>query len=364
MRRNTPAGSGRRGEDGGARELRPRNGMGGVLRAGARADKAGRSGVDRRVFLVSLGSLVLVQCSGQRAPGRSPAAVSFDRRDGVVAVAIEGKPFTAFHYGEDWDKPFLHPVRDITGTKISRGFPLEIIEGESNDHRWHRGIIYGHGLINGFDFWREKGGHGRIVAKAPPRWSAKDGKGSIVCELALQPPEGEPIGSLREEFTFFEQGTNRIIDARITILADEGVGITMGDTEDGGFALRFRDEFREDRGATLLNSEGLIGTENIWGKRARWVDYSAVVKGRRVGAAIFDHPENPCHPTYWHARGYGLCAANPFGLRDFLGDEAQDGSMTIPPGGQAVFRYRVVIHQGDAGEADVERLYGEYAGRV
>ena len=325
---------------------------------------SGRNAVDRRGFLASMSSLVFAACGGRKAREAPGRAVRFEQRDAVVAVSIGGRPFTAFHYEEEWDKPFLHPVRDVKGATISRGYPLEIIEGESNDHRWHRGIIYGHGLINGIDFWRERGGNGRIVPKSSPKYSVAGGKGSIVCELTLKPPAGEPIGSLKEEFTFFEQDTNRFIDARITILADAGTDVTMGDTEDGGFGFRFRDEFREDRGATLLNSDGLVGTDNIWGKRARWVDYSTVVEGRTVGGAIFDHPENPRHPTYWHARGYGLCAANPFGLHDFLGDDTQDGSMTIPAGEQVVFRYRVVIHQGDAQEADVEGLYGEYASRV
>ena len=55
----------------------------------------------------------------------------------------------------------------------------------------------------------------------------------------------------------------------------------------------------------------------IWGKRADWVDYYGNVAGEIVGIAIFDHPKNLRHPTYWHARSYGLLAANPFGLREF-----------------------------------------------
>jgi hypothetical protein len=36
-----------------------------------------------------------------------------------------------------------------------------------------------------------------------------------------------------------------------------------------------------------------------------------------VSIAIIDHPQNPNYPTFWHARGYGLFAANPLGEKIF-----------------------------------------------
>jgi hypothetical protein len=116
--------------------------------------------------------------------------------------------------------------------------------------------------------------------------------------------------------------------------------------------MRLRDEFRQDRGAVLRNSEGLRGTENIWGKPARWVDYSAEVEGRETGVAMYDHPENLRNPGRWHARGYGLCAANPFALGDFTGDESLDGGYQIPAGGELALRYKVVIHEGPGFDPD------------
>ena len=111
----------------------------------------------------------------------------------------------------------------------------------------------------------------------------------------------------------------------------------------------------------MVNSEGAVGEKEIWGKRANWVDYSGTVAGEKLGIAIFDHPANPKHPTYWHARGYGLFAANPFGERDFYNDKTRDGSVTIPAGGTFVLRYRVLIHPGDASEAKVAEAYQRYA---
>ena len=160
---------------------------------------------------------------------------------------------------------------------------------------------------------------------------------------------------------FSARGGSRVVDVRVTIRADQGVALKMGDTEEGSLALRLRDEFREDRGAVLSNSDGLIGTKNIWGKRAKWVDYSTVVGSDKVGVTIFDHPGNPKYPTYWHARGYALCAANPFGESDFLKDKTRDGSLAVPAGGSLTFRYRVLIHPGGVDSADTARWAADFA---
>ena len=111
----------------------------------------------------------------------------------------------------------------------------------------------------------------------------------------------------------------------------------------------------------MVNAEGAETEKNVWGKRSPWVDYSGPVNGETVGVAIFDNPANPRFPTYWHSRAYGLFAANPFGVRDFTADKTRDGSLTVTPGQPLDFRYRVVIHPGDARAARIADLYREWA---
>ena len=290
----------------------------------------------------------------------------------TITVEIDGQPFTTFHYGNDWPKPFLHPLRTTSGVSITRGFPLETIAGESNDHHWHRGLWFAHGDINGVDFWRETSGNtaqdnklplpvGRIVSKAAPKVTSGKKQGTIIAEFDFIAPNNKPLGTLREQFTIHRLGTNNVIDVHATIFANQGLALKMGDTEEGLLGFRFADAFKEERGATLMNSDGLKGTKNIWGKRARWVDYSTTINNQAVGVAIFDHPSNLKHPTFWHARGYGLNAANPFGEHDFFNDKTRDGSVTIPANGKLTFRYRVVIHNGDAASINVEQLYTTFA---
>ena len=91
------------------------------------------------------------------------------------------------------------------------------------------------------------------------------------------------------------------------------------------------------------------------------MDVDGTVEGEELGIAVFDSPRSFRHPTYWHARGYGLLAANPFGWREFYNDPQKDGSWTIQQGKTLKFRYRVFIHHGDYKLAKVAEAYQEYA---
>ena len=82
------------------------------------------------------------------------------------------------------------------------------------------------------------------------------------------------------------------------------------------------------------------------------------VDGEKLGIAILDHPANPKHPTFWHARDYGLFAANIFGEHDFFDDKSRNGSVTIEPGKDLRFRYRVIIHSAGTDLAKAYAAYG------
>ena len=172
-------------------------------------------------------------------------------------------------------------------------------------------------------------------------------------------PEGKVIAQEDQAFTFRGDTSTRVIDCEFAIHATNGP-VKMEDTKEGTFAIRLATTLQEPDGY-MSNSEGAVGRKQVWGKRANWVDYSGTVAGESLGVAIFDHPSNPKHPTYWHARGYGLFAANPFGERDFYNDKTRDGNITIPAGGTLVLCYRVLIHPRDAREADVAEAYQRYA---
>ena len=114
-----------------------------------------------------------------------------------------------------------------------------------------------------------------------------------------------------------------------------------------------------DRGH-IVNSEG-VEDGQTWGKRAKWVDYWGPVQGKQVGVAIFDHPSNPRHPTWWHVRDYGLFAANPFGVHNFERKEKGTGNLTIKSGDSLTWQYRFYFHRGNTEEGQVSHRYDLYS---
>ena len=110
----------------------------------------------------------------------------------------------------------------------------------------------------------------------------------------------------------------------------------------------------------IVMSTGVRDAET-WGKRAAWCDYFGTVNEKTVGIAIFDHPKNPRHPTWWHVRDYGLFAANPFGVHDFEKKPKGEGDLIVPAGKSITFRYRLIFHEGDEKQAGIAELYKNYS---
>ncbi len=312
---------------------------------------------------------------------RAGEPVAVKRHGKQVDVFIDGKPFASYYFDSKFPKPFLHPLRTASGAVITRGFPMRTdIPGESTDHPHHRALFFAHGDINGIDFWTEAAHaekapvqvagktyqtseqllHGRTVFLKLEEAKGGSDSGSMRARFKLVGPDGKTIAEETQAYVFSGDPTTRTVDCEFTMHA-LGSPVKMGDTKEGTFAIRVVKALEEASEMKMTDSEGRTGEKEIWGKRANWVDYSGTAQGRKVGVAIFDHPSNPKHPTYWHARGYGLFAVNPFGERDFYSDPKRDGSLTIEPGGELTFRYRVLIHEGDARAARMAEAYEQYA---
>lgn len=306
------------------------------------------------------------------------AQVTLTQRPTEIAVAIDGKPFTVFHLGgADLKRPYLHPLRAASGTIVNRSFPAGQVPGETTDHPHHAGLFYGHGDVNGFNYWAvqnvarpqppDGANFGRIVLQKVA--SVKSGKesGSVDTVFTWLKPDGAPLMTETRRTTFHAHPELRIIDFDFDFAAIETV--VFRDTKEGTFAMRMATVLDEPpakpkpgapaRTGKLTNAQGGVGEANVWGKRSEWVDYSGQIDGERVGVVMMDHPGNPRHPTYWHSRGYGLHSINPFGVSDFLNDKTQNGSLTLAPGQRVRFRYRLVIHPG-LSPARLAELYKQF----
>ncbi len=306
------------------------------------------------------------------------AQVTLTQNPEQITVAIDGKPFTVFYIaGKDLNRPYLHPLRSASGKVVNRSFPAGQIPGETTDHPHHAGLFYGHGDVNGYNYWAIQNvptpassadsNMGRIVLKQVLSVTSGKESGSVDVVLNWLKPDGKELLTETRKMTFYAQPTLRIIDFDFDLAAIEKV--VFRDTKEGTFAMRMATQLEEPppkgtaadppRTGKLLNAQGGEREANVWGKRSEWVDYSGELAGERVGVVMMDHPDNPRHPTYWHSRGYGLHSINPFGVSDFLNDKTQNGSLTIEPGQHVRFRYRVVIHPG-LGAARLAELYQDY----
>jgi hypothetical protein len=279
----------------------------------------------------------------------------------VVTVLIDGALFTQYHTCSG-NKPILWPVIGPSGQEMTRGFPMrQAVEGESSDHVHHRSIWFGHGDVNGIDFWSEQINSGQIVHR---EFLRLDGSPHpvIVTRNDWVDADGEKICSDVRSVAFGLGKQGRWIDFDIRITADADKPVTFGDTKEGMFGVRVASSIKVDAdpGGHIVNNLEMTD-KDAWGKAASWVDYHGPIGDQTVGIAIFNHPGSFRFPSYWHVRTYGLFAANVFGLHNFKNSHDVDGSHTLQPGESLTFFYRVLLHQGDEQEGRIPEAFIDYA---
>jgi hypothetical protein len=234
--------------------------------------------------------------------------------------------------------------------------------GDRHDHPHHRSLWFTHGEVNGQDFWGEGSNSGKIIHDRFLKVSSGPDVGVIQSANKWVAKSGEVVCMDTRTHKFYNTADGQIMDFEVTIHASNGK-VTLGDTKEGSMAIRLTSTMRlkgEVGKGHIINSEGMTD-DATWGKRAKWCDYYGPVEGQTVGVAIFDHPDNCKHPTWWHVRNYGLFAANPFGVHDFERKDKGVGDIIIPAGESLTFKYRFYFHKGDEKEGTVAEHYREYA---
>ncbi len=297
--------------------------------------------------------------------------VKADEAQRRVDITIDGKPFTSYIWPATLAKPVLYPLIDGDGVTVTRHWPPKA--GERSDHPHHVGLWFNYSNVNGFDFWNNseaikperRGKMGSIEFKKIDAAKSGAKSGELVTESTWITGAGEPVIDETTRFVFSTIGNARVIDRIATLHALDRV--VFHDDKDGFLGLRVASwlESPTATGAVFVDSHGvetktagaspdatgLYQTsegkkgDDAWGTRGRWCELSGHTNNHTTTIAIFDHPQNPNYPTYWHARGYGLFAVNPVGRAGF---EPKQPAMnyTLEKGQTAVFRYRVVLYTG------------------
>lgn len=289
---------------------------------------------------------------GPKAPLRAEVQpVAGDQWD----MRLNREAITTYHYGKSWARPFLFPLKGAGGVNLTRGWPMVDAPDEKTDHEHHKSLWSAYGDLNGVDIWTEMDGHGRVEHEE----FVEKSSGPVFCRFCSREnwlaSSGERVLRSTTEVTLHAlPDDQRLLDYVISFFASDGP-VRFGDTKEGGLiSLRLTASMNGDRGGLIENSNGGRTESECWGKSAAWVDYSGPVQGQTHGVAIFDHPDNPCFPTRWHVRDYGLFTANPFALHDYMGSNDVDGSALLEPDTPWRFHYRVYLHSGGAKEGRVQ----------
>lgn len=290
----------------------------------------------------------------------------------AIEVRLDGKYFCNFIYPENLEKPTLWPIFSPGGHMITRGWPPKA--GERTDHPHHVGLWFNYESVNGLDFWNnssaipaDKKVHYGWIRHVVP--TTHDSTLSYAANWENQ--AGHVLLKETTSLTFSGNKQVRIID-RTTTLTAQGDSVHFPDTKDGLLGLRvvrslelpdsaktFTDVHGNvtttaatgaDATGSYLTSMGKTGND-AWGTRGEWCMLYGKVQGENVAIVIIDQKDNPGFPTYWHARNYGLFAANPLGQKVFS-NGARSLNFSLAPGASATFRYRVLIFSGPVPTAE------------
>ena len=187
----------------------------------------------------------------------------------------------------------------------------------------------------------------------------------------------------RAEFVFRGDAESRRVD-RITTLTALDQRVVFNDNKEGLFGLRVARQLEQpsktaeiftdasgkatmvkaldNAGVTGMyrSSEGKTG-DAVWGTRGRWTLLAGTIADEPLTLAILDHPKNPGYPTHWHARGYGLFAANPLGPGALTDGKAPALNLTLQPRESTTFRYRFLILEGTASGNQLEHEFTAFS---
>ena len=292
-----------------------------------------------------------------------------------IDITVDGKPFTSYIYPDELMKPVLYPLLTAKGTAITRGWPMNPRPGERVDHPHHVGLWFNYGDVNGLDFWNnstaipaeKKGDYGTIKHRSVTKMSSGDDKAELAVTADWQKPNGTNLLMEETSLIFGGQGNDRTIE-RITKLTALKEEVSFTDNKEGMIGMRlarelehpsnkpelFTDASGKATAVPKLNNEGVTGKyissegktgDDVWGTRGKWVNLTGTIGQEPVSVVLLDNPQNVGYPTYWHARGYGLFAANPLGQKA-MSNGKEELNFKLAPGKSVTFRYKVIIHSG------------------
>lgn len=227
-----------------------------------------------------------------------------------VSFQIDGIERLRWHANPQSTRPFFFPLVGPSGLPLTRmGHP------GAPDHDHHKSIWFAHNKVLGINFWAD-------TTEARVRqlqWLAyQDSETDAVMAVRLGWFDGhDPQPLLEQELVAAVRPASDPAETLIELQSTfrpAAETLELGQTNFGFLAVRVAKTISAHfGGGTITNSKGEVGEEAIFGKPARWMDYSGPVTNETVeGITFLDHATNPGHPVSWHVRedgwmGAGVC---------------------------------------------------------
>jgi hypothetical protein len=337
-------------------------------------------------WAVLIGSLLLFgQCTSQPM-----IELQANDAENKVDVMVDGELFTSYIYPDNIKKPVLWPVISPGGNMLTRSYPMINKEGDRTDHPHHVGVWLNYGDVNGLDFWNNsearspetRDRYGTIYHRSVDKVESGKGTALLKTRSDWKSPDNTTMLEEQTSFKFSVMENMRIID-RITTLEAVIDEVNFTDNKEGMFAIRVARELElpSEKPTNLVDShgnvtrvekmdntlvkgnyrsaEGVEGKE-VWGTRCHWMKLASEINGEQVAIVIIDHPSNIGYPTYWHARDYGLFAANTLGQKIFSEGE-NELNFSLKKGESVTFKYRLVIAAENLTDNQINQMADEYA---
>jgi hypothetical protein len=334
------------------------------------------------IFAPLLALAVLLPAGGgeAQATGDVSVQVDKDRIDFLVGKEV----VTSYQIKKDWPRPFLWPLNTIGRLRTTRNYPMtKDTPDEDIDHNHHRSAWFAYGDIvpegmdlkskskgiEGIDFWTENKTTGKtICVKVDPPKKTADGV-SVTTHNEWLSKDNEKVLDETRTLHFYGLGKAYLVVFDIDLEASV-YPLKFADTKEGAMAIRIRSDFdvMSDKGkigtGKIQNAEGLVNApkkELAWGLRSNWCDYSGKADDAVFGVTLMDDPANP-RRAFWHARNYGLMAANPFAgpKSGFPAAKTAKDLIHLAKGEHLRLRYGILVHSGDAVDGHVEEQFQRF----
>lgn len=270
-----------------------------------------------------------------------------------LTVNWGGQEVLGYHFPEDGNRPYCHPLRLPGGQMLTMNEP--------GDHVHHQGMWVAWKKVNGVNFWEQPApgedatGFGRIVPQRIVERTAGTRLARIIAENAWIDWQGVTHLTERRQITLGEPTTpdTMKILVELEFLPNEReviLDLRRGEPgADGrfysGLAIRFDNVLTP---GSLLDADGRTEPMDIFGEQSRWCSFTSrhPADGEIYGAAIVDNVKNPRYPTTWWVRNReNYCLIHPSLVYYEPFHLASDEVLKL--------RYFVVLYRG---QPDVEFL--------